>query len=120
MSNDNIGQNIQYYRKKAHLTQEQLAELSGVTVNYLSKVERNVVKNFSAIIMIRIAESLNVSADDLVYRGKHKKLKIRPNQKRLNNLLNQLDDSVSEQLAESFINTIQTASKINLNKKNDK
>ena len=34
-----IGANIKYYREQAKLTQMQLAEQSGISISYLSKIE---------------------------------------------------------------------------------
>lgn len=34
-----IGANIKYYREQAKLTQIQLAEQSGISISYLSKIE---------------------------------------------------------------------------------
>ena len=34
-----IGKNIKYYRENSKLTQIQLAELSGISISYLSKIE---------------------------------------------------------------------------------
>lgn len=40
----NLSKNIVNRRKFLNLTQEQLAESSDITVNYLSKLERNHIK----------------------------------------------------------------------------
>lgn len=63
----NLGQNIAALRHKRRLTQEQLAELSDTTVNYLSKIERGVISNISAKLLAQFANALNVSMDDLYY-----------------------------------------------------
>ncbi len=63
----NLGQNIAALRHKRRLTQEQLAELSDTTVNYLSKIERGVISNISAKLLAKFANALNVSMDDLYY-----------------------------------------------------
>ena len=34
-----IGQNIKFYREKAHLTQQELAEAAKLSLSYISKIE---------------------------------------------------------------------------------
>ena len=36
-----IGQNIKFYREKAHLTQQELAEAAKLSLSYISKIEAN-------------------------------------------------------------------------------
>jgi len=45
---NNVGANIAQERHNQGMTQEQLAELSDLTINYLSKVERGAAKQISA------------------------------------------------------------------------
>jgi len=40
----NIGKKIKFYREKLHLTQEKLAEKSGISLDYLGKIEVNINK----------------------------------------------------------------------------
>lgn len=102
-----IGENIAKYRRNQGLTQEQLANLSGLTPNYLSKIERGVADNFSAINLVRIAQALNVSVDDLV---DHKKVRTaeRHYQVELNELLNQMSSQKSEKLSRLLVEIIQS------------
>lgn len=46
--NNYLGKNIATQRHAARMTQEQLAELSDMTINYLSKIKRGVVKQIRA------------------------------------------------------------------------
>lgn len=64
--NNYLGKNIATQRHVARMTQEQLAELSDMTINYLSKIERGVVKQIGAGSLYRIAKALNVSMESLV------------------------------------------------------
>ena len=107
MTDKAIGKNITKYRKKAKLSQEKLAELSDISVGYLSKLERSIPENVSVIVLLRIANALDVSVDDLVYsESKHQQIKPKPTQRRLNNLLNSLDYETSEKLAGHLVETI--------------
>lgn len=65
-SNEEIGNRIREIRKERNLTQEQLAELADISVDFLSLVEtgRNSMK---VQILARIATVLNISADYLIY-----------------------------------------------------
>ena len=103
-----VGANIADSRRKNNLTQEQLAELASLSTNYIARVERGEIQNFSAINMLKIASSLDVSIDELA-EGAHKKenLKSKPYRKELNRLLDQMGHETSELLSQSFIRTIQ-------------
>ena len=61
-----IGQRIKEYRKKAHLTQENLAEKVGISTVHLSHIESgNAIFSLKVFIFISIA--LNVSTDYLIF-----------------------------------------------------
>ncbi|WP_251575301.1 helix-turn-helix domain-containing protein [Limosilactobacillus agrestimuris] len=104
---NNIGNNISKYRRKAGLSQEKLAEQAGLSVGYLSKVERSIPTNISVTILMRIAEALSVTLDDLTNK-KNSDLNssLKPNQQRLNNLLDKMDTETSEQLCQNIISSI--------------
>lgn len=56
-----IGNNIQHFRKKANLTQYQLAEEVGISLSYLSKIEAsNCDKSISISVLNQIANCLKV------------------------------------------------------------
>ncbi|HEZ7985325.1 MAG TPA: helix-turn-helix transcriptional regulator [Ruminococcus sp.] len=56
-----IGLNISYYRKLQGYTQEEFAELVGLSRSYISAVEApNVVKNMSLEVLFNIAEALKI------------------------------------------------------------
>lgn len=56
-----IGQNIKYYREHAKLTQMQLAELAGISISYLSKIEAmGCNKSLSISTLNQIANALNI------------------------------------------------------------
>ena len=62
----NLGANVKRLRKEQGLTQERLAEISDISIAYLSKIENNKANNVSLMITYRLAEALGVSAGFLV------------------------------------------------------
>jgi len=62
----NIGENIKKYRNKQGLTQEDFAKKSGVKYTTLTKIESNVIKKPSVLIMAKLAKALGVSIEELI------------------------------------------------------
>ena len=62
----NIGENIKKYRNKQGLSQEDFAKKSGVKYTTLTKIESNVIKRPSVLIMAKLAKALSVSIEDLI------------------------------------------------------
>jgi len=62
----NIGENIKKYRNKQNLSQEDFAKKSGVKCTTLTKIESNVIKKPSVLIMAKLAKALGVSIEDLI------------------------------------------------------
>ena len=60
-----VAKNIKKYRNVKKLTQEQLAELSGLHRTYIGSVER-AERNLSLENLERIAKALKVSSKDLL------------------------------------------------------
>jgi transcriptional regulator with XRE-family HTH domain len=63
---NNISENIKKYRAKLGLSQEKFAQKANVTYTTLTKIESNVIKEPSVIIMARIAKALGVSIEELL------------------------------------------------------
>lgn len=62
-----IGYNISYYRKHANLTQEQLAELVGISRAHLSAIEApKVNRGFSIELLLDIAMALQIEPSKLL------------------------------------------------------
>ncbi len=56
-----IGLNIAFYRKRAGMTQDALAEKAGLSRSHLSAIEApNIIRPFSMEMLFNIARSLNV------------------------------------------------------------
>ncbi len=60
--------NLVKLRKQKGWTQERLAIESGISYNTLIKLERNGIKNPKIETVIKLADALEVSLDDLVGR----------------------------------------------------
>ena len=60
-----VGNRIRYYRRKNHITQEQLAFEMQTSAAYLSNIERG-IKKPSLQKLIEIADALGVSVEDLL------------------------------------------------------
>lgn len=67
-----IGENIKKRRKKLGLSQEDLSELSNVSVNYISRIELSDKKdskstaNITLKILIQLSEALEISLNELL------------------------------------------------------
>ena len=56
-----VGLNIAFYRKRAGMTQDNLAEKAGLSRSHLSAIETpNIIRPFSMETLFNIARSLNV------------------------------------------------------------
>ena len=62
----NIGENIKKYRNKQGLSQEDFAKKSGVKYTTLTKIESNVIKKPSVLIMAKLAKTFGISIEDLL------------------------------------------------------
>ena len=68
MSDDytNLVKNIKYYRLKANMTQEQLAEKSDLSVSYIKQIESGKeFKNITFNTFSKIAKALNIDVKEL-------------------------------------------------------
>lgn len=71
-----IGQRIRKFRKANHLSQEQLAEKTGISVTHLSHIETGNTK-LSLPVFVNIAEILSVQTDELLYDAPRNKAVVR-------------------------------------------
>ncbi len=62
----NIGENVKKYRNKQGLSQEDFAKKSGVKYTTLTKIESNVIKKPSVLVMAKLAKALGVSIEELI------------------------------------------------------
>ena len=62
-----LGLNIAYYRKLRGMTQEQLAEIVGISRSYLSAIEApNIVKTISLELLFDFSDALCTSSSKLL------------------------------------------------------
>jgi transcriptional regulator with XRE-family HTH domain len=61
-----IGRNIKHFRNQKNMTQKQLAEKAGIVLFTLSKIEAGVTPDPRIVTVKSIADSLEVSLDDLI------------------------------------------------------
>ena len=118
MGND-IGSEIRKRRRALNLTQEDLAELSDISVNFLSQLERNNNQNISIKKLDSIAKALNSNTPEIVSSAYNSSYdndteKIVSNQYFLNKLiaeLKKLPKSTSEQISKHFYYIIKELNK---------
>lgn len=60
-----VGANVRLYREKADVSQEELADRSGLHRTYISGVERG-VRNPTVLVLAKIAKALGVEAHMLL------------------------------------------------------
>ena len=59
-------QNVKYYRKLRHFTQEVLAEKADLSISYIKQIESGIeFKNVSLTTMLKIAKALDIHVRDL-------------------------------------------------------
>lgn len=62
-----IRYNIKKLREETGLTQQQLADKAGITMNYLAKIEsQKMQRGFTIVILGRIADALNIDIRELL------------------------------------------------------
>ena len=65
IDNKDIGAKIKFYRQQQRLTQEEFAEIIGVSPGYISRLERG-IKRASLETLVEISRTLDVTLDALV------------------------------------------------------
>ena len=68
---DFIGQRIREVRNDKHLTQEYLANATGVNVSHISNIDTNTVKG-SLTLLVQICNALDVTMDYLLENEYHR------------------------------------------------
>lgn len=98
---NNLGNNIRAARTKQKLTQEKLAELSGLSLNFISRLERTNTNNVSVKNLIKIAEALGVSTTQLL-SDQEQVDNGYASVERLDYLLRNLPEEIANDYAEAF------------------
>lgn len=107
----NLGEEISRRRRNQKLTQEDLAELSDLSVNFISRLERTANQNISIQKLDAIARALNTTTPDIInnaYRVKKVKNESIKNNtpifiQKVNNELRKLPNDQAERVSKSFI-----------------
>lgn len=64
-----IRENIKKYREIKGLTQQQLADKAGISMNYIAKIEsKKMQRGFTIVVLGRIADALEVDIEKLFDR----------------------------------------------------
>jgi transcriptional regulator with XRE-family HTH domain len=66
MNIKDIGKRIQKVRKELGMTQQELADKSGVLLTTVTKIENGIIKNPTIEKLAKLAEALDISIDKLV------------------------------------------------------
>lgn len=66
-----ISCNLQKYRSRAHLTQEQVAERAGISTAHYANIERG-KKLMSPSVLIAVANALHISVNSVLYEESSK------------------------------------------------
>lgn len=99
-NNIHLGSKIRKYRHLAGMTQEELAEYSNLSVNYISKVEREKKQSISIEKLAAICNALNISVEEIL-DGKHN-LSIKKLPPKAIELITYLRDSDNSNIDEIF------------------
>lgn len=107
----NLGQEISRRRREQKLTQEDLAELSDLSVNFISRLERTKDQNVSIQKLDSIAQALNTTTPDIInnaYRSKKVKNDSTPDNtpvfiQKVTNELRKLPADKAERVCKSLI-----------------
>jgi transcriptional regulator with XRE-family HTH domain len=65
-----LEQKIKHLRKKVGWSQQKLAEKAGLSLAVITKIEQGVAKRPSIQTMMKLADALGISLDELVGRSK--------------------------------------------------
>ena len=99
------GQNLKTIRQRRRLSQAQLANMTFINTNYVSKLERNLINNPGINLLVKLAIVLHCSLDDLILTPKAQTT-ITPMQNLLVDRLRQYPTVQAEQLSSLFITTL--------------
>lgn len=100
----NIGEKIRNLRIKYKLTQEQLAEKSDLSVNFISKLERDKKTNISIDKLLKICSVFEITIPEFLDEKNNISIsKLSPSTIKLINELRNLDSIKQEKLSKSIL-----------------
>lgn len=100
----NIGQKVKQLRKDRKITQEELAEKSNLSINYISRIENKNDLHISISVLIQLADAFHISVADLVQDTNN--FESNPDIEQLNYRLAELPAEKASQLSRLFIQFI--------------
>ena len=99
-----LGSKIRKYRHLAGMTQEELAEYRNLSVNYISKIEREKKQNISIEKLVDICNALNISVEEILDSKHNLSIKnLSPNAIELITYLRDSDGSNIDEICEQLL-----------------
>jgi len=103
-----LSQNIKKYRKQKKLSQEKLADLAGISVNYIGLIECG--KNFPSLAMLeKIAMALDIESIDLFNKNT---LPFSATEKLKKDLQNEIKKTIDEVFEKNTVTSSTTKKKV--------
>lgn len=102
----NIGDNLRQLRRQQGITQEQLAEMSDVSLNFVSKIERKEKQNISVKTLLSLSSALNVDASALLKGSGAPSNRRRKHVDLLSRQLYKLPEDEAERLSIAFLQVV--------------
>ena len=101
-----IGVNISHRRHELKMTQEELANATDLSTNYVSRLERGEVEYIIALTLSKIAKGLKTTMEKLI-DGNTNQQHIRGHyQSTLINLLDQIDEQKAEEISKNVLDLV--------------
>ncbi|WP_414152467.1 helix-turn-helix domain-containing protein [Limosilactobacillus reuteri] len=101
-----IGVNISHRRHELKMTQEELANATDLSTNYVSRLERGEVEYIRALTLSKIAKGLKTTMEKLI-DGNTNQQHIRGHyQSTLINLLDQIDEQKAEEISKNVLDLV--------------
>lgn len=97
----NIGKKIKQLRLERKMTQEELAERSNLSINYISRIENRNDLNISISVLLKLSDAFEIPIAELVKDTN--RVKRNPDIEQLTFRLAQLPDQKASELSRLFI-----------------
>lgn len=68
----NLSKNLRHYRKESGLSQKKLAKKAGLVFTVITKIEQGIATQTSIQTIVRLADALSISVDDLIGRKRQR------------------------------------------------
>ncbi|MDD1379696.1 helix-turn-helix domain-containing protein [Limosilactobacillus reuteri] len=101
-----IGVNISRRRHNLNMTQEELANATDLSTNYVSRLERGEVEYIRAVTLYKIAKGLKTTMEKLIDSNANQQHTRGYYQSTLINLLDQIDEEKAEEISKSVLDLV--------------